>query len=78
MPASSKSPPAEKPAAAPAPGTGLSLVQRALRKLGLVRDNDFARNGGKGFYATLGMSITERTGKSISDFWRGRLGGGDK
>ena len=42
MPAASKSPPAEKPAAAPAPGTGLSLVQRALRKLGLVRDIDFA------------------------------------
>lgn len=32
-------PPPAKPAA---PGTGLSLVQRALRKLGLVRDIDFA------------------------------------
>jgi len=42
MPAASKSSPAEKPVAAPAPGTGLSVVQRALRKLGLVRDIDFA------------------------------------
>ncbi|MDM0026923.1 ATP-dependent DNA helicase RecG [Variovorax saccharolyticus] len=42
MPAASKSPPAEKPVAAPAPGTGLSAVQRALRKLGLLRDIDFA------------------------------------
>lgn len=47
MPASAKSVPPEKttspPAAAPAaPGAGLSAVQRALRKLGLVRDIDFA------------------------------------
>ncbi len=49
MPAAAKSSPREKPApapvpvaAAPAPGTGLSAVQRALRKLGLLRDIDFA------------------------------------
>jgi len=47
MPAASQSAPSEKPppAAAPAktaPGAGLSAVQRALRKLGLVRDIDFA------------------------------------
>ncbi|MBT2321634.1 ATP-dependent DNA helicase RecG [Variovorax paradoxus] len=43
MPAAAKSPPPEKPAAAaPAPGAGLSPVQRALRKLGLLRDIDFA------------------------------------
>ena len=44
MPAAAKSPSAEKPVPAPAaaPGTGLSTVQRALRKLGLVRDIDFA------------------------------------
>ncbi|MDN8612984.1 ATP-dependent DNA helicase RecG [Variovorax ginsengisoli] len=42
MSALPKSPPPPKPAAAPAPGTGLSVVQRALRKLGLVRDIDFA------------------------------------
>ncbi len=46
MPAASKPEPPEKTAAAPAapaaPGSGLSLVQRALRKLGLVRDIDFA------------------------------------
>lgn len=44
MPAAAKSPPTEKPvpASAPAPGTGLSAVQRALRKLGLLRDIDFA------------------------------------
>ena len=40
MPAAAKSLPPEKPVAAP--GTGLSAVQRALRKLGLVRDIDFA------------------------------------
>ena len=34
--------PAEAPVAKAAPGTGLSAVQRALRKLGLVRDIDFA------------------------------------
>jgi ATP-dependent DNA helicase RecG len=42
MPAAAKSSSPEKPAPAPAPGTGLSLVQRALRKLGLLRDIDFA------------------------------------
>ena len=45
MPAATSPKPREKPepAAAPsAPGTGLSAVQRALRKLGLVRDIDFA------------------------------------
>jgi ATP-dependent DNA helicase RecG len=44
MPAAAKSSPPEKPAAAPAPahGAGLSPVQRALRKLGLLRDIDFA------------------------------------
>jgi hypothetical protein len=64
------------------PAAGLKLVQgldlEAGYRFGDLRDNDFARNGGKGFYATLGMSITEQTGKSISDFWRSRLGGGDK
>jgi ATP-dependent DNA helicase RecG len=43
MPAKSPSAPPEKTAAVPAaPGAGPSLVQRALRKLGLVRDIDFA------------------------------------
>jgi ATP-dependent DNA helicase RecG len=45
MPAASQPASREKPlpAAAPAaPGAGLSAVQRALRKLGLVRDIDFA------------------------------------
>jgi ATP-dependent DNA helicase RecG len=44
MPAAANSPSAEKPVPAPtaAPGTGPSAVQRALRKLGLVRDIDFA------------------------------------
>ena len=46
MPAAAKSSSPEKPAAAPAPasapGAGPSLVQRALRKLGLLRDIDFA------------------------------------
>ncbi|GAA4357205.1 ATP-dependent DNA helicase RecG [Variovorax defluvii] len=40
MPAAAKSPPPEMPAQAP--GVGPSPVQRALRKLGLVRDIDFA------------------------------------
>ncbi|OUM04399.1 ATP-dependent DNA helicase RecG [Variovorax sp. JS1663] len=40
MPAAAKSPSPEKPAQAP--GVGPSAVQRALRKLGLVRDIDFA------------------------------------
>ncbi|VTU20498.1 ATP-dependent DNA helicase RecG [Variovorax sp. PBS-H4] len=42
MPATAKSLPPEKPAQPAAPGAGLSAVQRALRKLGLVRDIDFA------------------------------------
>ncbi|RZM01905.1 MAG: ATP-dependent DNA helicase RecG, partial [Variovorax sp.] len=42
-PAAAASPGAPAPAARPAPpGTGPSLAQRALRKLGLVRDIDFA------------------------------------
>lgn len=47
MPAASQSatrekPPADTAAGKAAPGAGLSVVQRALRKLGLVRDIDFA------------------------------------
>ncbi|MGJ7510471.1 ATP-dependent DNA helicase RecG [Variovorax sp. GT1P44] len=42
MPAAAKSPPPQKPLPAPPPGSGLSVVQRALRKLGLLRDIDFA------------------------------------
>ncbi|VTU14640.1 ATP-dependent DNA helicase RecG [Variovorax sp. RA8] len=42
MPATAKSSPSEKPVQTAAPGTGLSAVQRALRKLGLLRDIDFA------------------------------------
>ncbi|VTU16712.1 ATP-dependent DNA helicase RecG [Variovorax sp. PBL-H6] len=42
MPATAKSLPPEEPAQTAAPGAGLSAVQRALRKLGLVRDIDFA------------------------------------
>ncbi|MEJ8852014.1 ATP-dependent DNA helicase RecG [Variovorax rhizosphaerae] len=41
MPVAAKSVTAPLPAAAP-PGSGLSAVQRALRKLGLLRDIDFA------------------------------------
>lgn len=43
-PATPAAVPGAAPGAAPAgpPGSGLSLVQRALRKLGLVRDIDFA------------------------------------
>ncbi|WP_213958266.1 ATP-dependent DNA helicase RecG [Variovorax sp. dw_954] len=41
MPAAAKSALPPKPATAP-PGSGLSQVQRALRKLGLLRDIDFA------------------------------------
>ncbi|VWX60178.1 ATP-dependent DNA helicase RecG [Burkholderiales bacterium 8X] len=42
MPAAAASPTAKTPAPSRAPGSGLSAVQRALRKLGLVRDIDFA------------------------------------
>jgi len=44
MPVAAKSSPSPKPPAAPAsaPGVGPSAVQRALRKLGLLRDIDFA------------------------------------
>jgi len=44
MPVAAKPSSPEKPPAAPAPapGTGLSAIQRALRKLGLLRDIDFA------------------------------------
>ncbi len=42
MPAASSASTRDKPPVPPPPGTGLSLVQRALRKLGLLRDIDFA------------------------------------
>lgn len=44
MPVAAKPSSPEKPSAAPppSPGTGLSAIQRALRKLGLQRDIDFA------------------------------------
>jgi hypothetical protein len=63
-----------------APAVGVKLIQgldlETGYRFGTLRDADFAQDGGRGFYATLGMSITEKTGRSIADFWRTRLGGG--
>jgi hypothetical protein len=42
-------------------------------RLGNLRDADFAAQGGKGFFATLGVRVTERALTSVTGFWRDRL-----
>ncbi|MEO5510537.1 MAG: hypothetical protein ABIS27_07890, partial [Longimicrobiales bacterium] len=42
-------------------------------RFGNLRDADFAAQGGKGFFATLGIRITERSLSSVAGFWRDRL-----
>lgn len=58
-----------------------SLVARVLPqveleagyRLGDLRDPDFGRDGGRGFFATLGFHFTESLLGGASDFWRRRL-----
>jgi hypothetical protein len=60
-----------------APAVGVKLFEgmelEAGYRFGDVRDFDFAANGGRGAYAALGMSVTEKTGKRIADYWRARM-----
>jgi uncharacterized repeat protein (TIGR01451 family) len=62
------------------PALGVLLVQgldvEAGYRFGDLQDVDFAARGGRGFYATLGIRVTEETGRDIAGFWRQRMGGG--
>jgi hypothetical protein len=42
-------------------------------RFGNLRDADFAAEGGKGFFATLGVRVTESAVTSVTRFWRDRL-----
>jgi large repetitive protein len=59
------------------PALGYTLLQgldvEAGYRFGELRDRDFAPNGRKGWYVTLGMSLTERDGRRVTDFWRQRM-----
>jgi hypothetical protein len=44
-------------------------------RFGNLRDADFAAQGGKGFFATLGVRVTENGLKSVTGFWRDRMSG---
>ena len=41
-------------------------------RIGDLRDPDFSVNGGPGFFVTFGAKITERSAKSVAEFWRAR------
>lgn len=43
-------------------------------RFGNLRDIDFAGRGGLGFFASLGVRLTETSVKSAAGFWRGRVG----
>jgi hypothetical protein len=61
-----------------ASAVGIRLIQgldlETGYRFGELHDADFARSGGHGFYATLGLSLTEQTGRSVAQFWRNRIG----
>lgn len=42
-------------------------------RFGNLSDPDFAQQGGRGFYATLGVRFTESVLSSAADFWRERI-----
>jgi hypothetical protein len=42
-------------------------------RFGNLIDPDFAQQGGRGFYATLGVRFTESALTSAADFWRERI-----
>lgn len=42
-------------------------------RFGNLRDPDFAVMGGRGLFLSLGAAITEKSAKTVADFWRRRL-----
>jgi hypothetical protein len=41
-------------------------------RVGNLRDPDFSVNGGAGWFLTFGAKVTERSAKSVAEFWRVR------
>jgi uncharacterized repeat protein (TIGR01451 family)/fimbrial isopeptide formation D2 family protein len=41
-------------------------------RIGDLRDPDFSVNGGPGWFITFGAKVTERSAKSVAEFWRAR------
>jgi hypothetical protein len=41
-------------------------------RIGNLRDPDFSINGGAGWFMTFGAKVTERSAKSVAEFWRSR------
>jgi hypothetical protein len=60
--------------AAPALGLRLSdaVELEGGYRFGTLKDRDFAREGGQGWYATLGLRVTEDMGQGVARFWRKR------
>lgn len=59
-----------------APAVVVDLAQLELEggyRFGNLRDIDFAGRGGLGFFASIGVRLTESTVKSAAGIWRGRL-----
>ncbi|HUF50614.1 MAG TPA: DUF11 domain-containing protein [Longimicrobiales bacterium] len=60
-----------------APALGVTILNglelEAGYRLGGFEDADFAQNGGHGWYAALGMSITEKSGAGVAGFWQDRI-----
>src|SRR5690606_24366413 len=44
------------------------------QRFGPLTDPDFARHQGAGWFATVGIRLTESDARSLADFWRARLG----
>jgi hypothetical protein len=44
-------------------------------RFGNLRDPDFAVMGGPGLFLSVGAAITEKSAKTVADFWRARLAG---
>jgi hypothetical protein len=54
-------------------GLGPTLELEGGYRFGDLRDPDFANNGGKGFFATLGIRFTESVFSDAAAFWRERI-----
>lgn len=61
--------------AAPQLALSLGAIETTLGyRFGDLRDPDFAVMGGSGAFLSVGAAITEKSAKTVADFWRGRFG----
>jgi uncharacterized repeat protein (TIGR01451 family) len=65
-----------------APALGFTIMPglelEAGYRFGTLADIDFGTDNGSGWYASLGMSITESSARTLADYWRARMAAGSR